>query len=130
MKRILLVDDNIDILEIAVVILNHHGFEVATHCTGFNVPEIVNEYRPDLILMDVLLYGKSGVVICEELKKLYNIPIILFSAHSAVFETFVRCSADDFIQKPFDVNELVDKIKFHLHKGESTPVTCIYKLGS
>ena len=85
-----------------------------THSNGFNVPLIVNDYKPDLILLDVRLPdGRLGTEISKELKQVYSMPIVLFSAELQV--SFKDCDADDFIKKPFDVNRLLDVINSHLN---------------
>ena len=115
MKKILLVDDDEDTLDIVKYILTAKGFDVYILCTGLNVPEIVKNYNPDLILIDILLSGKSGTEICKELKRIYHMPIILFSGNTAKGEAFATCGADDFLQKPFDLNDLLNTVNFHLY---------------
>src|SRR5258706_7157112 len=117
MKKILVVDDDASILEIVSIILTSYGFEVKTHPTGFNVPDIVLYYHPNLILLDISLPGKLGTEICKELKQLNSkLPIILFSAHWGKRKDVISISdADDFIEKPFDVRDLINTINLHLN---------------
>lgn len=115
MKKILVVDDDVDILEVVTYILTSHGFNVKTHSSGFNVPDVVLHYCPNLILLDVRLPGKLGTDICKELKLVHQIPIILFSAHADYSKVFAECNADDFLEKPFDVKKLLDMISTHLN---------------
>ncbi len=116
MKKILIVDDDQNILEVVKFILLSYGFSVHTHTTGLNVLDIVLEYEPDLILLDIRLPGKSGTEICKELKDLHcEIPIILFSAHTQRANFMEIFGADAFISKPFDVKNLVSTVKFHLN---------------
>jgi DNA-binding response OmpR family regulator len=116
MKKILVVDDDKDILEVVRYLLTSHGFDVQTHSTGLNVPDIVMHYHPNLILLDVRLPGKLGTEICKELKQINtHLPIILFSAHAEEGKSFAICDADGFIQKPFDIKELVDTINLHVN---------------
>ena len=83
MKKILVVDDDRDILYLVCHILTLNGFDVKAYSTGTDVPDVVSDYNPDLVLLDVRLPGKFGTEVCKELKKLYtNLPIILFSAHA------------------------------------------------
>ncbi|MEO6455814.1 MAG: response regulator [Ginsengibacter sp.] len=114
MKKILIVDDDQDILEIARYLLTSHGFNVQTHSTGFNVPEVVSTYNPHLILLDINLPGKSGIEICKELKQKLTIPIILFSANPEKKNALEKSNADDFIHKPFEINHLINTISSHL----------------
>lgn len=116
MKKILVVDDNIEILNIVQRILTLYGFDVQTHATGLNVPDVVMHYHPNLILLDIRLPGKLGTEVCKELKQIYaHLPIILFSAHAEQGKAFDICDADGFIKKPFDIKNLIDTINSHLN---------------
>lgn len=116
MKKILVVDDDLNILEVVKSILISYGFDVHTHPTGVNVVEVVFDIDPDLILLDIRLPGKSGTEICKELKDLHcKIPIILFSAHTQQPNFLEMFHADAFMSKPFDVKNLVNTVKFHMN---------------
>ena len=115
MKKILIVDDDEDILIIVKEILISHGFEVLSHPIGIDVAEVVKFYQPNLILLDILLFGKSGTEICKDLKHIYSIPILLFSANVKKGNVFAECGADGFIQKPFEIDHLVNTINLHLN---------------
>jgi len=116
MKKILVVDDDLDILEVVKIALEFYGFEVKTHSTGLNVPDAVQEHQPDLILLNIFLPGKPGTEICKELKWLNSeTPVILFSAHAEKGKAFAAFNADGFIQKPFDIPEFVNTIRSYLH---------------
>jgi DNA-binding response OmpR family regulator len=115
MKKILVVDDDPDILEVVNTILTTNGFSVITNSTGFNVPEIVSYYHPDLVLLDVRLPGKPGTEICKDLKLTSSHPpVILFSAHATMEESYGACHADAFIKKPFSIDNLIGTIKLHV----------------
>ena len=116
MKKILVVDDDLNILEVVKSILVSQGFEVHTHSTGLHVVEVVLDYDPDLILLDIKLPGKLGTEICKELKDLHcPIPIVLFSAHAQPANFMEMFGADAFMSKPFDVKDLVNTIKFNMN---------------
>ncbi len=115
MKKILLVDDDEDILEVVKGILLLNGYEVQTHSSCFNVSEVVKWNYPNLILLDIRFFGKSGTDICKELKEIYDIPIILLSADTKKGNEFALYNADAFIQKPFDMKQLVDIITLHVN---------------
>jgi two-component system, OmpR family, alkaline phosphatase synthesis response regulator PhoP len=115
MKKILIVDDDPDIVEVVGLILKRNGFTVYTHNSGLGVPEMVKKIAPDLILLDIRLPGKFGTYICKELKSTSKYPpILLFSAHEKEGEAFAICKADGFIQKPFDAKHLIEIINSHL----------------
>ena len=116
MKKVLVVDDDQNVLEVVKFILTSYGFEVRTHSTGLNVPEVVLDYQPDLILLDIRLPGKLGTDVCKELKQLHcAIPIILFSAHAQQANFLELFGADAFMSKPFDVKNLVNTVKLHMN---------------
>ncbi|MEO6218934.1 MAG: response regulator [Ginsengibacter sp.] len=103
MKKILVIDDNKDILDVVKIILTSHGFEVRTDTNGSNIDELITDFNPDLILLDIKLCGKPGTVVCRELKETHAIPILLFSACSAGKVAYKECKADGFINKPFEI---------------------------
>ncbi|MBV9021197.1 MAG: response regulator [Chloroflexi bacterium] len=112
-KRLLVVDDEQDILEFLQVILEEEGYSVVTTDKGEYLEKLKNGGLPHLILLDVLLSGKDGREIAKQLKSredTKHIPIIMFSAHPSAEETARRAGADDFLAKPFDIDVLLDKI--------------------
>ncbi len=116
-KRILVVDDEPDILEFLQVILEEEGYAVVTSDKGEFLEQLHNGGLPHLILLDVLLSGKDGREIVKYLKnqqETKHIPVIMFSAHPSAEETARRAGADDFLAKPFNIDVLLDKITQHL----------------
>jgi two-component system response regulator VicR len=118
MKKILIIDDDEDLVGITKHILKPKGFDVQTLTNGLNVLNVVKHYNPDIILLDILLYGESGTDICKELKRRYQMPILLFSAHTKKGEAFADCEADGFLAKPFNTNELLNIIQQHLNPSK------------
>ncbi len=119
MKRILVVDDNADILDIVRIFLESNGYEVLTISNGDNILNDVVNYSPQIILLDVYLRGLNGVEICNNLKSnssTKHIPIIMFSAQTTDYLILRKCAADDFIPKPFEEKILVEKISNLLKK--------------
>ena len=120
MNRVLVIDDNLDILHLVQMILKSHGFEVLVSPKGEDVLAYTENFCPQVILLDVFLSGHDGREICRELKenpKTKDIPIIMFSAHTKWEEIIKQCNADDFIAKPFEVNELVQKVNYRMAAG-------------
>jgi DNA-binding response OmpR family regulator len=112
-KKILVVDDEPDILEFVQAILEDEGYTVATTSKGEYVETLHNGGLPNLILLDVLLSGKDGRTIARQLKSqedTKHIPIIMFSAHPSAEQTAREAGADDFIAKPFEIDDLLEKI--------------------
>ena len=117
MARILVVDDDLDILVVMEILLTMKGFEVEVTAKWESTFEKVRVFNPDLILLDVLISGNDGRTICRELKsreETKDIPIIMFSAHPSAAATIADYGANDFIAKPFDVNDLLAKVNRHL----------------
>ena len=119
-KRILIIDDYQDILEILQDILIYAGYAVTTLIEIDNIIETVAKYKPDLVIIDFLLQGINGGELCSQIKKneqTHHIPVILMSAHSRILDSFEIFKCDEFIEKPFDRSHLVDRIKYHLKRS-------------
>lgn len=116
--KILAVDDDSDIVEVIKIILEDEGYEVSTLTSGVDVLNVIASTRPDLILLDVMLGGMDGRDICRQIKanKLFmNIPVIMISASHNLENLLMQPgSPNDFISKPFDIDNLVKTIKAQL----------------
>ena len=115
-KKIMVVDDDESILEVMHIVLEGEGYDVETRVNVQSLQELDGEL-PDMILLDVLLSGEDGTEICKRLKsqqETRDIPIILLSAHSSAGKTARECGADAFLDKPFDIDVLVEMVKQHL----------------
>jgi DNA-binding response OmpR family regulator len=116
MKKVLLIEDDPGIGEIVTLILTREGYAVRLHTTGFFVPELVKEYDPNLILLDIGLPGKAGTTICNELKQISDHPpVVLFSAQTNIVAANRLCKADGFIGKPFDIKTFVETIHSYMN---------------
>jgi len=117
MSKILVVDDDLDILVVMEILLSMKGYEVEVTAKWENTFDKIETFKPDLILLDVLISGNDGRVLCKQLKSdpvKKSIPIIMFSAHPSAAATIKEYGANDFIAKPFDVNDLLAKISKQL----------------
>jgi DNA-binding response OmpR family regulator len=120
MEKVLIVDDNSDILWVVQTVLKRYGFEVLALPKGEDVVLRTKSFSPNLILLDVFLSGIDGIAVCNKIKnnpKTKDIPVIMFSAHTNFSDVKKFCKANDFISKPFDVNELVNKIRFQIKEA-------------
>jgi len=117
-KKILLVDDDEDLVEMLKGILKSNDLQVHAHTTSSNIPDVVKYYKPDLILLDIRLGdeedNQAGMDICRELKLTYNIPILLISADTRKGNAFKDFNVDGFLVKPFNADELIHIINQHL----------------
>jgi len=112
-KKILVVDDDPDIVEFLQDLLELEGYTVATTDKAEYVEKLHDRGLPDLILLDMLLSGKDGREIVKQLKRqeeTRHIPVIMFSAHPSAEKTALKAGADDFIAKPFEVDELLEMV--------------------
>ncbi|WP_244095053.1 response regulator [Pedobacter alluvionis] len=118
MKKILVVDDNEEILEVIELILKLEGYDISGLMDVSHFSKRINEFKPDLILLDVMLGAFDGRDLCNLLKSdqsTLHIPVIMISAsHNLNDSKGNVCSPNDFIAKPFDVNNLINKINAQL----------------
>lgn len=119
-QKILVVDDDSNICELLVVYLEE-DFQVKTVFDGNNLEQVISEYRPDLILLDVMLPGKNGFDICREIRDKYEIPIIFLSAKGEEIDKVLglEFGADDYITKPFSPREMVARVKAVLRRVQN-----------
>jgi DNA-binding response OmpR family regulator len=113
MPRVLIVDDDEDLLEMVSMILSRAGMEVRTAYKATNFQETILQIKPDLILMDIYLDDLDGRELCREIKSLNEfskIPVILYSAGVIPIDTITTSLADEFMLKPFDNAQLLEKI--------------------
>lgn len=117
MAKVLIVDDDPDILEVLQLTLQMEGFETKTNAHGDQLFHEVDVFKPDVIILDILLSGSDGRVLCRKLKsgiKTKQIPVILISAHPKLKESISESGADDFIPKPFDIEDLITRVEKQL----------------
>lgn len=118
-KQILVVDDDPDILDAIRWMLEDAGYEVHTSDKGDYAENLHdnNGGLPDLIILDVLLSGKDGRTICKALKSrpdTRRIPIVMVSAHPSAAGSARAVGADDFVAKPFEIDDLLAAVERHL----------------
>ena len=115
MKKILVVDDDDDVLETIQLILEIGGYEVEPLNDAEIIFERIDEFHPDLILLDVVLGKIDGRIICSQIKchvDTKNIPILMMSGLYDLKEVQdMECAPDDFMSKPFKMDVLLEKIE-------------------
>ena len=111
--KILLVDDDPNIRQLVNLYLEKEGFEVSMADRGDAALEQFRAATPDLMLLDVMLPGMDGWQVLREARKTSNAPIIMLTAKDETFDKVLglELGADDYIAKPFDMKELVARIK-------------------
>jgi DNA-binding response OmpR family regulator len=113
-KRILVVEDDYDILCVMTDLLNDEGYEVVGLSYTDSITSSVEESRPDLVILDFLLPGVNGGEHCLELKahrEFSNIPVILMSGFPRFPESFGDFGSDGFIEKPFNIHAILHMIE-------------------
>ncbi len=118
-KTILVIDDDPVILQGMMIVLKDAGYEVESSIRGEIACKKAQEYKPDIILLDVRLAGVDGRTLLKDLKhhKLTkNIPVIMISANEEVEAEVYTYGADDFIPKPFNTNQLLESIEYQMRK--------------
>jgi DNA-binding response OmpR family regulator len=119
MSKILIVDDDEEILNSLDILLTANGFTVETESRWQNISRRIDLFDPNLILLDVALGGEDGRNISRQLKSnlfTKNIIIILLTANHAAYRNLPDSLADDFIKKPFEPAALIEKIQFYFSK--------------
>jgi DNA-binding response OmpR family regulator len=122
--NILIIEDDPDIGGMIKMILDYKGYSPFVVANTQRINEVIKNNRTDVIIMDMLLSGANGTDICIEIKKddsLAHIPLIMMSAHPDAESLCKKAGADDFVSKPFDLDDLLLKI------GCFTATECVSK---
>jgi two-component system phosphate regulon response regulator PhoB len=124
MERVLIVDDDPDILRLVTYNLKQAGFEPTTAATGRKALEIIQSHPPDLIILDVMLPDVDGLEVCRTLRGREgsrNIPILMLTARGEEIDRVVgfELGADDYVMKPFSPRELVLRVKSILRRAHT-----------
>lgn len=119
-KRILVVDDEKPIADILQFNLQREGYEVICAYDGVEALQKVEELVPDLILLDIMLPQKDGMEVCREVRKKYDMPIIMLTAKDSEIDKVLglELGADDYVTKPFSTRELLARVKANLRRHQ------------
>ncbi|MEN0651273.1 response regulator YycF [Caldifermentibacillus hisashii] len=119
-KKILVVDDEKPIADILQFNLKKDGYEVFCAYDGDEALELVEEVQPDLILLDIMLPEKDGMEVCKEIRKKYEMPIIMLTAKDSEIDKVLglELGADDYVTKPFSTRELLARVKANLRRHQ------------
>lgn len=115
-RKILIVDDDEEIVELMVDVLSRDGrFEIKTASSGYDAGIMTEQFRPDLVILDYMLPDINGNIVCRAIRRnpqLQNIRIIIVSGvvNASEIDDLLGAGAEEFIRKPFDIVELVEKI--------------------
>lgn len=116
-KKIVLIEDEDDVRESIKSLLEDAGYEVKDSADAIDIFRILNEFEPDVVLLDLLLEGADGKEICKSLKQnaeTSHIPIIVISGSLDIYNTIAECGANDVVSKPFLPVTLLNRIERQL----------------
>lgn len=122
-QKILIVDDDANIAELISLYLTKECFETKIVGDGEEALKTFPSFRPNLILLDLMLPGIDGYQVCRELRATSQVPIIMLSAKGEIFDKVLglELGADDYMIKPFDSKELVARVKAVLRRYQAVP---------
>ncbi len=115
-KKIIIADDEPDIIRLIKYFLTKKGFEVLDFSSGIGLLDSIIREKPDLVILDVIMPGENGIDLCKKIKdsnQLKNIPVIILSAKTQKFEVEggLGAGADEYLIKPFNTNELLEVVE-------------------
>lgn len=118
LKKILVVDDDDDIVKLITKSLRYEQFETVSAYSGEGALSALKENAIDFIILDIMMPGMDGLDTCRSIRKSYNVPILFLSARDKEIDKIVglEIGADDYITKPFSCQELISRIKAHFRK--------------
>ena len=122
-QRILIVDDDENIAELISLYLTKECYETRMVYDGEEALKVFPSFKPNLILLDLMLPGIDGYQVCRELRASSQVPIIMLSAKGEIFDKVLglELGADDYMIKPFDSKELVARVKAVLRRYQAAP---------
>ena len=123
MQKILIVEDERPISELLQYGFKKEGYDVKPALDGKTALKLIDEYVPDIILLDLMLPDMDGLAICRTVTQEKNIPIVIVSAKNDQMDKLIglEYGADDYITKPFDIREVILRVKSILRRAERTP---------
>ncbi len=121
-SRVLVVDDDPALAEMLTIVLRGEGFDTVVARDGAKAVEAFRDSQPDLILLDLMLPGMSGLEICREIRHESGLPIIMLTAKTDTVDVVLglEAGADDYVMKPFKPKELIARIRARLRRTETS----------
>ncbi len=118
-SKVLVVDDDVALAEMLQIVLQASGFETAWVGRGDEAMEEFRRFRPDLVLLDLMLPGRDGVDVCRDLRAESDVPIVMLTAKSDTSDVVegLEAGADDYVPKPFKTQELLARVKTRLRRS-------------
>jgi two-component system response regulator MtrA len=119
--RVLVVDDDASLSEMLAIVLRQEGFDSLVVERGDEAMEAFHSYRPDVVLLDLMLPGKDGIDVCKEIRSESGVPIVMLTAKGDTVDVVVglESGADDYVVKPFKPKELVARIRARIRRNDA-----------
>ena len=119
--RVLVVDDDASLSEMLSIVLRQEGFDSFVVERGDEAMDAFRSYRPDVVLLDLMLPGKDGIDVCKEIRAESGVPIVMLTAKGDTIDVVVglESGADDYVVKPFKPKELVARIRARVRRNEA-----------
>ncbi|GAB3187766.1 two-component system response regulator MtrA [Micromonospora palomenae] len=129
--RVLLVEDDASIREVTALGLRRAGFRVSTAVDGRAALAAWRAQPVDLVVLDVMLPGLDGLEVCREIRRTSAVPILMLTARTDTIDVVVglECGADDYLRKPFDLPELVARVRAGLRRASAVVEETILTVG-
>jgi two-component system, OmpR family, response regulator len=123
--RLLIVDDDPDILSLLTKFFRKHSFFVSVAASGEEMLAVLDGDRFDLVILDLMLPGEDGLSLCRRLQQTHRVPVVMLTAMSELTDRIVglEVGADDYLAKPFDARELLARVKAVLRRAAMVPGT-------
>ena len=116
--KVLVVDDDAALAEMLTIVLRNEGFDSRVCATGDEAIGLFRDYRPDVVLLDLMLPGRDGIDVCKEIRAESGVPIVMLTAKNDTVDVVVglESGADDYVVKPFKPKELVARIRARVRR--------------
>jgi len=120
--RVLVVDDDASLAEMLSIVLGQEGFDARVVTRGDLAMQAFHDFRPDVVLLDLMLPGKDGIDVCKDIRSESGVPIVMLTARGDTVDVVVglESGADDYVVKPFKPKELVARIRARVRRFDST----------
>ena len=122
-KKVVVVDDEKPIADILEFNLKKEGYDVFVAYDGDDAVELIYAQEPDIVLLDIMLPSRDGMEVCREVRKKFDMPIIMLTAKDSEIDKVLglELGADDYVTKPFSTRELIARVKANLRRHHAQP---------
>ena len=119
--RVLVVDDDASLAEMLTIVLRQEGFDTRMCGRGDEAMDVFRDYRPDLVLLDLMLPGRDGIDVCKEIRVESGVPIVMLTAKGDTIDVVLglESGADDYVVKPFKPKELIARIRARVRRYDA-----------